>query len=55
VAVARSRRALLQLQTGAAARTVAPLLACLDTIERGIDERFPSARAFVRVGLDVPA
>jgi hypothetical protein len=27
----------------------------LDTLERGIDERFPAAREFTRVGIDVPA
>jgi hypothetical protein len=55
VAVERSRRALQQLRTGANASTVNPLLGCLDALERGIDERFPEARAFVRVGIDVPA
>ena len=55
VAVQRSRKALQQLRTEATAATADPLLGCLDTIERGVDERFPTARAFVRVGLDVPA
>jgi hypothetical protein len=34
---------------------VTTLLGLLDAIEGGIDERFPDARGFVRVGLDVPA
>ena len=55
VAVQRSRRALQQLRTDATASTVDQLVASLDQIERGIDERFPAARSFVRVGLDVPA
>jgi hypothetical protein len=55
VSVQRSRTALLQLRTEATIAAITPLLACLDALERGIDERFPTARAFVRVGLDVPA
>ena len=55
VALQRSRRALAQLNTGAASPTVTPLVGLLDVIEKGIDDRFPEARAFVRVGLDVPA
>jgi hypothetical protein len=31
------------------------LTSLLDAIEKGVEERFPEARAFLRVGLDVPA
>jgi hypothetical protein len=55
VSVQRSRRALHQLETTATANTVRPLIGLLDVLERGIDERFPTARTFVRVGIDVPA
>jgi len=30
------------------------LVALLDAMERSIDEQFPEARRFVRLGLDVP-
>jgi hypothetical protein len=55
VAVQRSRKALQQLRKSAAGDTASTLVALLDRLERGLDERFPTARAFVRVGLDVPA
>jgi hypothetical protein len=53
VGVQRSRAALqcLQRQTG---DDLPEEMSMLDTLERGIDERFPGARSFVRVGLDVP-
>jgi hypothetical protein len=53
VAVQKSRAALehLQQQNG---EDVAEEMSMLDTLERGIDERFPGARSFVRFGLDVP-
>jgi hypothetical protein len=54
VSVRRSRQALLHLKAEGA-QGVAPLLALLETLERGIDERFPDARAFVRIGHDAPA
>jgi hypothetical protein len=54
VSIARSRRALTRLRSNANARGVDPLIARLDDLERGIDERFPVARAYVRVGLDCP-
>jgi hypothetical protein len=54
VRVQRSRDALESLRNIANERRVAELISALDTIERGIDEQFPAARSFVRVGLDVP-
>jgi hypothetical protein len=55
VGVQRSRDALVSLRTIANERKIAELICALDTIERGIDDRFPGAKSFVRVGLDVPA
>jgi hypothetical protein len=55
VSVQRSREALHRLRTPASARTVGSLVSLLDDLERGIDERFPEARAYVRYGLDAPA
>jgi hypothetical protein len=54
VGVQRSRDALQSLRNIANERKIAELISMLDTIECGIDERFPAARSFVRVGLDVP-
>ena len=54
VSVQRSRRALYQLKTPLNIETVTPLLNLLDRLERGIDDGFPGARGFVRLGLDVP-
>ena len=53
VAVQKSRAAIqrLQQQGGDEMRELMPML---DALERGIDERFPGARSFVRFGLDVP-
>ena len=31
-----------------------PLITLLGDLDRGLEERFPGARAFVRVGLDCP-
>jgi hypothetical protein len=54
VSVRRSRKALLQLKAEGAP-AAGPLRTLLDRLEHGIDERFPDAGAFVRIGLDVPA
>jgi hypothetical protein len=54
VSIERSRAALRALRTDADAADVAGLVALLDAIECGLDERFPGARSFVRLGLDVP-
>jgi hypothetical protein len=51
----RSRAALPALVRPDTAHQVHQLERCLDGIVLGIEERFPDARAFVRVGLDVPA
>ena len=40
--------------SGANTNDIAELVSVLDTLERGIDERVPDARSFVRLGLDVP-
>lgn len=53
--IQRSRAALLALDGAFEPARREPLEALLDTLERGIDERFPAARAFIRVGIDVPA
>jgi hypothetical protein len=55
VSVTRSREALRELNTPAMQQGVESLIEQLDALERGIDERFPEARAYLRVGLDVPA
>jgi hypothetical protein len=52
--IAHSKTALAALETTGEARGVGPLIANLNALERGIDERFPTARAYVRVGLDCP-
>lgn len=54
VAVRRSRAAAEALQTREPADDFTELSSMLDALERGLDERFPEARAYVRVGLDVP-
>ena len=55
VSIARSRRALRSLGPPFDPSHTAVLIAALDAIERTVDDRLPDARAFVRVGLDVPA
>lgn len=53
VAVQKSRAAVECLQRRDS-DDLSELLTMLDALERGIDDRFPGARSFVRVGLDVP-
>jgi hypothetical protein len=53
VSIARSKAALAVLR--ASEDEIDPLVNCLSLLERGIDERFPDARAYLRVGLDCPA
>ena len=53
VSIQRSRAALPMLVTGRTAIEVTRLEALLAGLEAGIDDRFPQARTFVRVGLDV--
>jgi hypothetical protein len=55
VSVQKSRQALLQIRRRSSPDQAGSLLALLDSIERSIDQRFPRARAFIRVGIDVPA
>jgi hypothetical protein len=54
VAVERSRAALRALAGSTDEPGIRSLVALLDEIERNIDEQFPEARRFVRLGLDVP-
>jgi hypothetical protein len=54
VSVQRSRAALQALRGAADEGEIDGLLSLLEALERGVDERFPNARAFVRVGLDCP-
>ncbi len=51
----RSRAALRALGDAFEAARREQLEALLDALERGIDERFPAARTFIRIGIDVPA
>lgn len=53
--IGRSRIALRALEPAFDGACRSRLEALLDTMERGIDERFPDARTFVRIGIDVPA
>jgi hypothetical protein len=53
VAVQKSRAALECLRQQQS-DDLAELTSMLDTLEHGIDERFPGAQSFVRLGLDVP-
>jgi len=54
VAIKRSRAALQALRSKAGGETIDALVSKLDAIERGLDERFPRARSYVRIGLDCP-
>ena len=55
VSIQRSRAALPMLVTDRDAAQVTRLVALLAALEEGIDDRFPEARGFVRIGIDVPA
>ena len=54
VSIQRSRAALPLLITRRNAAHVTRLEALLAALEEGVDERFPQARRFIRVGIDVP-
>jgi hypothetical protein len=54
VSIDRSRAALQMLRGSAGADLIDPLLAILTDLDRGLEERFPAVRSFVRVGLDCP-
>lgn len=53
--IQRSRAALPLLMTAGTSARIGRLDDLLAALEQGLDERFPEARAFVRVGIDVPA
>lgn len=52
IAVERSIMAWTMLMTAENAQTIAPLIALLETIKRQTDQKFPSARDFIRPGFD---
>jgi len=54
VMAARSRRALQAMRTEDRAAEIGVLVSLLGELEQGIDQRFPAARSFVRLGLDLP-
>ena len=54
VAIQKSRAAIERMQANEPADDFTGLTSALVTLERGIEERFPDARTYVRVGLDVP-
>jgi hypothetical protein len=54
VSMERSRSA-LQAMSAANDAEISRLRALLDALECGLDERFPNARSFLRIGLDCPA
>jgi hypothetical protein len=54
LSVQRSWAALDSLRAGDNEPGIRALMALLERLERGVDERFPAARSFVRVGLDCP-
>ena len=54
VSIDRSRSALQLLGQSAAAQETNALIAILDELDRGMQQRFPTARAFMRPGLDCP-
>ena len=53
VSAQKSRTALMAMRA-AGRDAVDPLIAALEDLERGVEKRFPAARAYVRVGLDCP-
>jgi len=55
VSIERSRRALQALRSSWDSSDVDALTSMLDSLEQGLNDRFPDARAFLRVGLDCPA
>ncbi len=54
VAIQKSRAAIERMQANEPGEDFTGLTSALVTLERGIEERFPDARMYVRVGLDVP-
>jgi hypothetical protein len=53
VSAEQSRAALIALRL-AGRTSIEPLIAALENLQRGVDQRFPAARAYVRAGLDCP-
>ena len=54
VAIQKSRAAIAQMQANEPTDDFTALMMALVTLERGIEERFPDARTYLRIGLDVP-
>ena len=54
VSIERSRLALQVLRRTTRPDLIDPLIALLSDLDRDLEERFPEARGFVRVGLDCP-
>jgi hypothetical protein len=52
VSVERSRAALASLRS--TRHEIQPLIAALDDLEKGLEQRFPNARRYLRIGLDCP-
>jgi hypothetical protein len=55
VSIERSRNAWRSLRTATNDVQISSIMALLDAVAHGLDERFPSARSFLRIGLDCPA
>jgi hypothetical protein len=53
VSAQKSRSALIAVRE-AGRDGVDPLIAALEDLERGVEQRFPAARSYVRAGLDYP-
>jgi hypothetical protein len=53
VSVEKSRAALAALRSTGRGE-IGPLIAALDDLEKGLEQRFPNARRYVRAGLDCP-
>jgi hypothetical protein len=54
VAIRKSRAAIEQLHANEPTDDFSALLSTLVTLERGIEDRFPDANMYLRIGLDVP-
>jgi hypothetical protein len=54
VSIDRSRAALAMLCGTFDSDQIEPLIAILGELDRGLEQRFPDARAFIRPGLDCP-
>jgi hypothetical protein len=55
VSIGRSRASLTSALSAENGGEINDLIQALNDLECGIEERFPCARAYVRVGLDCPA